>query len=50
MEDLFVREKKKQQKKQKKNKTKQKHYNCGKYRKCLPCYKARLTFCSRSLQ
>ena len=27
-----------------------KHCNCGKYSKCLQCYKARLTFCSRSLQ
>ena len=28
----------------------QKYYNGGKSRKCLPCYRAKPTFCSRSLQ
>ena len=41
MGDLLVKEKMLQS---------YKHYNRRKYRKCLPCYKVKLTFCSCSIQ
>ena len=40
-EDLFVK---------KKNDIKLKTLQHGKYKKCLPCYKLKLKFCSHSLQ
>ena len=33
---------------EKKDKKNYNHNNCEKYRKCLPCYKAKLIFCSWS--